>query len=226
MDDFFAAYPGLRLVEAGALDGVNPDAIPSLALEETMEGPSPRPDTLWQPDPAKTFPPADYRLITHMNPWQVVSIEHRDLMPLLQKKIDELDESDADAIMVQCTGLFPGLRSKKPLIIPHLVFAGATAWLKALGKVAVVCPVEGQKKAAGDKWRAEGLSPEVLVASPYSGRDIEKTGLALQTIKPDAVILDCFGFAEESKKGLSAFVDCPVLSIRMIVREIVLQCFR
>lgn len=225
MDDFLRLRPGLRLIEVGALDGVDPTSIPSLKLEEIMAGPGPRPAGQWEPEPGKQYPPDTYRLITHMNPWQVVSIEHRDLMPLLQKKIDELNKTDADAILIQCTGLFPGLVSAKPLLIPHLVFAGAMQWLKPAGKVAVVCPVEGQKKAAAEKWRAEGLNPDVLVASPYSSRDIEKTGLALKAMRPEAVILDCFGFAEESKEGLSAYVECPVLSIRMIVRDLLLQCF-
>ena len=218
-DDIIECCPQIEIVHAGALDGVSLGDTESLRLVETIS-PTGETDPISPSDIV-----AEYQLITMLNPNQIVSIERRDLLPLLQTKINELCRTDIDAILLMCTGKFPGLISSKPLIIPHDVFAAAFSWFRPAGRTAVVCPIEGQKKAAEEKWKQEGLNPFVLVASPYTDRDIEKTGRMLQKEHFDWVILDCFGFGEATKKGLAAFVNCPVISIRSIVIGLLMQFF-
>jgi protein AroM len=219
VDDIISCRPQIEIVHAGALDGVAVGDIASLQLVETVA-----------PDGSREIvssynSTAEYQLITMLNPNQVVSLEKHDLLPLLQNKINELCKTDIDAILLLCTGRFPGLVSSKPLVIPHEVFAKAISWLRPKAKVAVVCPIEGQKKAAEGKWQLEGFDPVVLVASPYTDRDIEKTGQMLQKERFELVILDCFGFGETTKKGLAKFVKCPVISIRIVVRSLLLEFF-
>ncbi len=218
-DDIIASRPNIKIEHAGALDGISLGDIDSLQLVETISA-----DGQMEPILTKKIK-SEYRLITMLNPNQVISIERYDLLPLLQKKIDELCRIDIDAILLMCTGKFPGLVSSKPLIIPHDVFAQAVSWYRPKEKVAVVCPIEGQKKAAEKKWRNEGFNPFVLVASPYSDRDIEKTGVALQKEKFAMVILDCFGFGETSRNGLAKYVNCPIVSIRIVVRNLLMEFF-
>jgi protein AroM len=212
VDDIINLRPQVEIIHAGALDGVKVDDLPSLRLVETILANGTSKVTGSRP-----VVPEKYALVTQISPGQIVSVERDDLLPLLQKKVNELNSLNVDAILLICTGDFPGLVSQRPMLIPHAVFTKAIHWVRPAGKTAIVCPIEGQKWAAEEKWRREGLDPWVIVASPYSDRDWEAVGRRMEHEHFDMVILDCFGFGEAAKAQAAKYVKCPVLSIRTMV---------
>jgi protein AroM len=217
-DDVIRLRPTVTIVHAGALDGVRLGDLPSLRPVETI-----LPDGTSTLAGAKPAAADKYALITQISPGQIVSIERDELLPLLQKKVDELSGVNVDAILLMCTGDFPGLVSLRPLVIPHEVFTKAIEWVQPRGKAAIICPIEGQKRAAEEKWQREGFDPSVVVASPYSDRDWETVGRQLQHEPFELVILDCFGFGEGARRHVARFVKCPVLSIRTIVINLLVE---
>jgi protein AroM len=218
IDDVIQLRPTVKIVHAGALDGVSVGDLPSLRPVETI-----LPDGTSKLVRSKPTAPEKYALITQIGPGQIVSVERDELLPLLQKRLDELNGLNVDAILLMCTGDFPGLVSSRPLIIPHTVFTKAIDWVQPRGKTAIICPIEGQKRAAKEKWQREGFDPSVIVASPYSDRDWEAVGRGIQLEPFDMVILDCFGFGEEGRRHVARFVNCPVLSIRKIVINLLVE---
>ena len=210
VDDILSLRPQTDIIQVGALDGINFGDVASLR---------PRTEYL-SADTEEDYPIGHYPLATMLNPNQPVSVERDDLLPLLQKKIGELEKTDVDAILLICTGDFPGLVSIKPLIIPHRVFSTFISCVPPKGRVAILCPIVGQKPACEAKWRIEGLNPIVIVTSLSSQADIQRTGYLLQHEEIDMVILDCYAFGKAAKEEMMRFVSCPVLSIRTIVVSI------
>jgi protein AroM len=218
IDDLIQLRPTVKIVHAGALDGVNLGDLQSLRAVETI-----LPDGTSRLAGAKPTVPDNYALITQISSGQIVSVERDELLPLLQKKVDELGDVNVDAILLMCTGDFPGLVSSRPLVIPHVVFTKAIEWVQPRGKAAIICPIGGQKRAAEEKWQREGFDPSVVVASPYSDRDWEAVGRRLQHEPFEMVVLDCFGFGEAARRHVARFVKCPVLSIRTIVINLLIE---
>lgn len=198
--DILSLCPQTEIVHAGALDGLEPGDIPAAS--------------------------GHYPILTRLNSGQVVSVERDDLLPLLQNRVNELEETEVDAVLVMCTGDFSDLASRKPLIIPHEVFTGAIGWMRPEGRVGIICPVEGQRRAAEEKWRRAGLDPIVVIASPFSETDMRKAGCALQDVPLSMVILDCYGHGQRAKEELSSMVNCPILSMRSVVVGILAQFLR
>jgi protein AroM len=150
-------------------------------------------------------------------------VERDDLLPLLQKKVDEIEQTDVDAVLIPCAGDFSGLVSSLPLIVPYKLFSGVVQWMRPKRHVGIICPLEEQKQAAEKKWREVGLDPVVVTASPFSHADLGKAGYTLQREELDLVILDDYAFGEAAKKELLKLLMCPVLSIRTIVVGILVE---
>ncbi|MBW2148543.1 MAG: AroM family protein [Deltaproteobacteria bacterium] len=142
------------------------------------------------------------------------------LLPLLQKKVSELEQKGVDIILVMYKGNMSALVSRKPLFIPHRVFTGAIGWMQPKGPVGIICPVEGQRRAAEKKWREAGFDPVVLIASPFCDTDMREAGFKLQNKALDMVIIDCYGHGEMGKKELTEMLRCPVISMRSMVVKI------
>jgi protein AroM len=199
VEDLIFLRPHIQIVHRGALDG--------LRLEDIPVG------------------GGDYPIFTRLQSGNLISVERKNLLPLLQKKLDELEGEEVDAILVMCTAAFPELVSRRPLIIPFELFGSAFVKMGLRNRVGVICPLEDQKLADEKKWRQIGLNPIIWVASPFCDSGMSYIVGELQREKLEMVILDCYAFGEKAKKELSKHISCPVVSIRTVVVGMLAEFF-
>ena len=141
--------PGLELIEYGALD--------DMTLEEVERELKPL--------------PGDEVLVSRMRDGRQATFSGTRIVPLVQKRIDEAEAAGADAIILLCTGGFPELRHKVPLIIPQPLFYSVAHALAGGRTIAVMVPDKAQVEQARAWWGDAGLSIQVVQASPYGGLD-------------------------------------------------------
>ena len=135
-----ARLPGdVGIVEAGALDGLNPADLPS--------------------------GPGAYPLTTRWRDGSPVTVDEAFLAPLVQAALDGLEGRGADPVLLLCAGGFPDLRAGSRLVRP---FEAAVEVVRAIGarRIGVVVPIAGQAEPAGRKWRQAGFEPMVMVGEP------------------------------------------------------------
>lgn len=166
--------PGLELIEYGALD--------DMTLEEVERELKPL--------------PGDEVLVSRMRDGRQATFSGTRIVPLVQKRIDEAEAAGADAIILLCTGGFPELRHKVPLIIPQPLFYSVAHALAGGRTIAVMVPDKAQVEQARAWWGDAGLSIQVVQASPYGDLDaIARAAHSLRGSNCAFLCLDCMGFS-------------------------------
>ena len=98
---------GYEIVEAGALDDLTLDEI------ERVE-----------------FRPDDYLLVSRMRDGTEIKITKRLILPLMQKRINELEERGVRLTVIMCTGKFPSFKSRGLVVTPRDNQRGCKGCLK------------------------------------------------------------------------------------------------
>ena len=158
----------VRILEVGALDGIDPAAIPVIGSDAA--------------NPLSTRL-ADGRRVVVDEPW---------IAPLLQRAVRRAEAAGADALLLLCAGGFGDLTSDRPLIRPSLAVARALHE-RAVRTIVVVVPSQAQIPASDAKWRGLGFDPRPIAASLSAGFD-EVVEAAAQA---EAVVLDFVGHPAE-----------------------------
>jgi protein AroM len=187
--------PEARWVERGALDGLDEAEIAALAPE-----------------------PGEFPLVTRLRDGRAVVLGERAVTPLVQRAIREV-EAEADLVMLLCTGELD-LVSAKPLLFPGRILAATAAALCAGQPVAVLTPHEGQTEGQRDRWRARGVHPTILVASPYAPADFARVGREARASGARLVVLDCLGYTRAMKAAVADASRLPVLLPRSLAARL------
>jgi protein AroM len=180
---------GVQTVQVGALDGLSRDSVRSLA-------------------PSKT----DYRLFTRIRAGEEVVVARKKIFPLLQKKIDYLSRSDVSVIALLCTGEFPALSSKVPLVEPDRLLNGVVTALVREGEIGVLTPTEEQTAQVRKRWKKMGIQAHVEAADPYGDLDALKDAAdKLAVRKPLLILMDCMGYTNQMKRIVRNRTGKPTL---------------
>ncbi len=198
MEELGEAFVGAYVVEAGALDGYTREEI------EASLYPEPGYDTL----------------VTRLRDGNQVSVAKEKILPLIQRKIYELEDR-VDLIILLCSGEFPRFKSMKPLIYPdHLLKSIATTIMTPGGRLGVIIPLEAQRYYAKNKWSKYTGDLRIAVASPYKGSEEDFRKAAEEMIDRELVIMDCIGYNYKQKKIVQRIVDKPVITARGVLRSL------
>ena len=196
-----AAYlPGrTRLLERGALDDLTPSAIAALA-------PGADEDTL----------------TTRLRGGESVVLDRQRLVPLLEEAISALEQEGAEVNLLVCTGTFPPLRHRRPLLdAERLLVTGVSAIAHRSGKLGVVVPLPAQQDVLSRRWqRALGARVLVDTADPYADGAAEAIPAAAGRLASEGAhiaLLDCMGYTETSREAARARAAIPVLLARSVV---------
>lgn len=196
-----AAYlpAGTRLLERGALDGLGPPAIAALA------------------------PGADEDTLTsRLRDGRPVVLDRRRLVPRLEAAIAGLEQQGAGVSLLVCTGTFPPLRHRRPLLdAERLLVSGAGAVVRQGGPLGVIVPLPAQQEVMSLRWQ-RALGAPVLVASadPYAGGAADAIPAAAGRLARRGAriaLLDCMGYTEAHRAAAAARSGLPVLLARSIV---------
>lgn len=186
----------IDIIEAGGLDRLGDDKIKSVCPDDQ-----------------------EITYISKLRNGKSVKIGKSKLLPLLQDELTKLEEKVTVVIML-CTGDFPTIQSKKPLIYPDKILNHTVQAILKKGKLGVIVPLEEQRNTLTKKWENPNLELFVEVASPYEDSDVKGAGQRLKSQGAELIVLDCMGYSETHKKDAMEGSDLPVLLPRTLTARI------
>ncbi|HUZ02269.1 MAG TPA: AroM family protein [Thermomicrobiaceae bacterium] len=195
----FDARPPAGLLQAGALDLLDDDAIGRLG---------PR--------------PGDDPLVTRLGDGREVEIAEGRIVEHLQGALDRVVDAGAGIVVVLCTGEFPELRSRVPIIFPDRLLRGTVDALLPAGVLGVLMPHRGQGSLMSRKWATATRSIACAVASPYTESSVlAMRARELASRDVDLIVMDCMGYDRRMKSAVAAAVGLPTMLANRLVGRIV-----
>lgn len=201
MDEVTPLLPArVRVVQAGALDGLSPAEVAAL-----------RPGS------------GEDTLVTRVRSGEEVLVAKQRMVPRVQACVDAVQDA-AELIVVLCTGTFPPLRSRRPVIYPeHLLFQLARA-VSPGAHVGVLTPAAAQIPHQVARWSAVASAVTVRAYSPYADRErVEEVCAAFAAAGVDLVVLDCLGYTVALKDTVRRLVGRPVLLARTLLARMLAE---
>lgn len=183
---------GVGVDELGVLDGLSEGAIGKAAPE-----------------------PGEPRLVTRLRDGSQVVLGKDRVQRRLQGILDGVDPARYTAVVLLCTGEFPGLRGPGLFLdAQHLVDFGTAALCSGARRVGVLLPLSEQKE---EFHLRPGPNQELLFshASPYEGARFEEA--ARELAGADLVVMHCMGYTEEQRNAVARTTRRPVLLARRLV---------
>ncbi len=188
----------MEVMQAGALDGLDLVEIRRLAPEA-----------------------GDETLVTRMADGTEVHVAKRHIVPRVQACIHRL-APQVEALVLLCTGHFPGFRSPVPFLEPQgLVDRIVQSVVGEGGAVGVMVPGATQVEEARQKMADYGLVPTVVAASPYTKSEgIRQAAEQFRNSRVSAVVMHCIGYDAKMKAEVRRVSAKPVLLARSLVAKI------
>ena len=191
-------WPGLDIVEWGALDGLDKKAIAALA---------PRGD--------------EHRFVTRLADGSEVVVSKRRIRNRLQRVLDGLPWNSLDFAVVLCTGHLPGLHARGLLLESQtIVDHGVAALAMGAASVGVMVPLVEQVR----EFRFRGpkrLPVSLSHANPYAPGRLEEA--ARELAGADLIVMHCIGYTEAMRATVTESSKRPVLLARRLVAASISQ---
>jgi len=192
----------IEVTEKGALDRLSEEEIQSLAPKGE-----------------------ESRLCTRLSSGRQVVLDKEMVIPLVQEKIDELNEVPVDLIVLLCTGHFPRFKSRCLVIeAEKVVDRCLDAVVDDRYTLGVAVPLPEQIEQAKEKLCEITPKLHVVSASPYGPQDeIRQAAESLYERGVDLVVLHCMGFSAHHRKMVRDITQGPVLVANTIVARTVAE---
>jgi protein AroM len=187
---------GVRVLQAGALDGLSRTDVARLA---------PAPD--------------EDALITRLTDGGEVIVAKRNLLGRLQACLDRL-APQTEACVILCAGKFPPFRSPRPVLLPDRLLAAAVDAVWEGGRLGVIVPIAQQQQAHIAQWARVDPRVVVSVASPYQGAgDLLRAAEELRAAAVTLTVMSCLGFTSANRAVVRDVTGAPaLLPISLIAR--------
>jgi protein AroM len=198
--DMAALLPGVDILEAGALDGLDRAAIARLA-------------------PAGD----DEILVTRLADASSVFVGKSHVLPRVKARVAALEDQGVALTVLLCTGAFPRIAARRPLLEPQHVLLGVLRGLSYPGRLGVLTPSERHVPQTMARWRADGFEAAVVPLSPYEEHDpasLARATAALRAAEAGLVVMDCIGFRDVTRRDLAARLGVPVLVANLLVARL------
>ena len=187
------------LLQAGALDRLDADAIARLAPRECE-------------DP----------LVTRLRDGREVVISEERILEHLQAALDRVVAEGARLAVVLCTGEFPALRSRVPIVFPDRLLRGTVDALLPAGTLGILMPHSGQQSLITRKWSTAARGIVCAAASPYTeAADLADRARALASRGVDLIVMDCMGYDGAMKTTVATAAGVPTILANRLVGRIV-----
>lgn len=180
--------PSLRVVQAGALDGLSPAEIARLAPGV-----------------------GDDALTTRVGDGTEVIVAKRAILDRLQACLDRL-AGRIDTGVILCVGTFPRFRCARPVLEPDRILLAAAHAVFDGGTLGLLIPLEQQREKTAARFRTVSERPAIAVASPYAEPG-ELVGAAetLRRAGTTLVAMSCMGYTQAMKALVRDVTGAPVL---------------
>ena len=189
---------GHEIVEAGALDGMSLEDVKGIEIL-----------------------PDDYVLVSRMRDGTEVKITKRFVVPLVQQKIADLEESGVRLTVIMCTGAFPQYESEGLVVTPQEILKGVLNGALKRGRLGVVYPTEEQMPGAQTNFGSADVETYADTISPYEGAvELEALAERLSSQSLDLIFLNCFGFSSELKRYIAEKTGVPTIQSNAVVARV------
>jgi protein AroM len=183
---------GVEVVEFGALDGLDAEAITEL-----------------------TPAPGEARLVTRLRDGSQVVLRKAWVQSRLQELLDTLPGEGHAAVVLLCTGEFPGLRGQGLFLdAQHLVDHSVAALCATAKRIGILLPL-GEQAEDFHFWPGPGQEVVVTHASPYAGDRFEEAAHELSD--SDLIVMHCMGYTEAQRALVARVSERPTLLARRLV---------
>lgn len=165
----------------------------------------------------------DYVLTSRLINGDSVVMSRAKIQPILQNKINELEDQGIKQILLLCTGVFPGLKTQSSYLIePDHIIPPAVKAMVGHRRFGVIVPLMEQKENLKPKYSPFGMEPCFAVASPYKN-DLANFHQAANELKDkaDIILLDCMGYTEAARDLVSEATGLPVILSNAIMAKLV-----
>ena len=190
----------IDIIEAGALDGLSRDEIARLA---------PQGD--------------DEILVTRLADGSSVFVGKKPVIPRVEARIAALEDRGVALNVLLCTGAFPRLAARRPLLEPQPLLLGLLRAMTFPGRLGVLTPSDRHVPQTGDRWRAAGFDPVVAPLSPYQEDDpaaVRRAADALRAGGAGLVVMDCIGFRRKTRDEIAHLTGAPTLVANLLVARV------
>lgn len=159
--------------------------------------------------------PNEARLVTRLRDGSQVVLRKTWVQKRLQILLDSIDPGPYTAIVLLCTGEFPGVQGPGLFLdAQHLVDLGMTALASGAKRIGAILPLSEQ--AADFHFEpAAGQELRITYASPYDGSRFEEAGEELSHV--DLIVMHCIGYTEPQRMAVADASGRPVLLARRLV---------
>jgi protein AroM len=192
--------PDIRVVQAGALDGLSRADVDALA---------PRGD--------------DDALITRLRDGADILVGKSRILPRLQACLDRL-AGEIDAATILCAGVFPPFRSAHPVVMPERCMSAMVDAVFDGSRLGVIVPIVEQQAPYRARWSRVDPRVIVAVASPYddaarlveAAEELRRAGVSL-------VVMECMGFTSAMKQVVRDVTGVPALLPASVLARVVAE---
>jgi len=164
-------------------------------------------------------------LVTLLRDGSSIQVSREKVTNLLQQRIQELENEDANLIVLLCTGDFTNLQSKKLIIEPgKLIRELVRGILTEEKKLGIIIPSFEQIEQTKKKWGDVNLV--VAVASPYENQEeLQEAARKLQAKNVHLTVLDCIGYTRQMKQKVKEITGKPVILSRTVVARVTRELY-
>jgi protein AroM len=187
----------VEVLEAGALDDMTLDDVKRIPLN-----------------------PEDYILVSRMRDGAEIRITKKYVIPLMQRRLEELEAKGVRLTVVMCTGKFPQFKSRGLVVTPSEILKGVIEGSLKEGKLGVVFPAPEQKAYAEKEFGRPGVEVYADSVSPYEPKDVDGLLRRLKKQDLDLIFLNCFGFPSELKDRVAKETGKPVIQSNMLIARV------
>ena len=188
---------GFEVVEAGALDNVSLEEVKQISLLKE-----------------------DYILVSRMRDGTEVKITKKYILPMMQKRLEEIEAQGVRLTVVMCTGKFPQFKSIGLVITPMEILQGVLKGCLKEGKLGVIYPTVEQVEKGYTDWGRPGVEVYADTVSPYKEGDVDAMADRLAEQGLDVVLLNCFGFPSSVKQTIAERTGVPVIQANALVARV------
>jgi protein AroM len=180
--------PDVRVVQAGALDGLSRAEIERLTPAAEADA-----------------------LITRLRDGADAIVGKSRIVPRLQACLDRL-AGETEAATILCAGVFPPFQSPHPVVMPERCMSAMVDAVFDGRRLGVIVPIAEQRESYRARWSRVDPRVTMVVASPYD--DASRLVAAAEELRRDGVslvVMECMGFTSGMKQIVRDVAGAPAL---------------
>jgi protein AroM len=139
----------------------------------------------------------------------------------------DMERRGVDIIVLFCTGAFPPVASKVPVLYPSAIVGAVVSVILSSRKgsgvrLCIVAPAREQFSMLAQKWDGTGATLLFESLSPYTSGDSDILACAdrVARLQCDMIVLDCIGYTEKIRSVFASVARAPVILPRSLLARV------